>query len=156
VLDSVTASAPPAPAAFIFINAVPPDVPIEVPGSSRAPDDSWTGDRNHSGHAHVEFAKVTIEEAVADPSAGGRSPVVEAVGGPLIYALEETRIARPLFVGFSTCSRTGLPVADRVPARALETACAGSHPAGLGSGELPVRRPGSRFLLPAPHGVTDR
>ena len=62
VLDSATT--PRAGAGrFIFINTVPPDVPIEVLGRLERPTImDW--DRNHPVMRHVEFAKVTIEDAV--------------------------------------------------------------------------------------------
>src|SRR6185369_13463460 len=97
ILDSVT---PPraGPGRFIFVNAVPPDVPLEVLGRIERPTImDW--DRTHPVMRHVEFAKVAIEDAMRiRPLAAGR-PVVEAVGGPLVYALEEPD-RKALFVGF--------------------------------------------------------
>ena len=46
-------------------------------------------DRNHLVMRHVDLAKVTIEDALRiRPLSAGR-PLVEAVGSPLIYGLEE-------------------------------------------------------------------
>src|SRR2546428_573492 len=97
VLDSVT---PPrvGQGRFVFVNAVPPDVPLETLGRIERPTImDW--DRSHPVMRHVEFAKVNIEDALRiRPLAAGR-PLVEAVGGPLIYALEEPDRKAP-FVGF--------------------------------------------------------
>src|SRR5204862_104862 len=62
VLDSVT---PPrvGPGRFVFVNAVPPDVPLEVLGRIERPTImDW--DRAHPIMRHVEFAKVAIEDAM--------------------------------------------------------------------------------------------
>ena len=81
---------------------------------------SWTGTAAHPVMRHVEFAKVAIEDAMRiRPLAAGR-PLVEAVGGPLIYALEEPdrkahlRRLRPV--------QDRLPAAGRVPADPLQHA----------------------------------
>src|SRR4029077_14370987 len=83
VIDSVS---PPrvGPGRFVFVNGVPADVPIETLGRIERPVImDW--DRAHPVMRHVEFAKVTIEDALRiRPLAAGR-PLVEAVGGPLIY-----------------------------------------------------------------------
>ena len=102
-LDSVT---PPTagPGRFIFVNAVPPDVPIEVLGRIERPTImDW--DRTHPVMRHVELAKVTIEDALRVCAAGGAgAPLVEAVGGPLVYALEEPD-RKALVRRASICSR---------------------------------------------------
>jgi len=63
------------PGRFIFINAVPPDVPrSKVLGSSRAPPTIMGLGRKPSGQRHVEFAKVTSRRRFADrPLAAGRA-----------------------------------------------------------------------------------
>ena len=56
-------------------------------------------DRTHPIMRHVEFAKVAIEDAMRlRPLAAGR-PLVEAVGGPILYALEEPD-RKAVVVGF--------------------------------------------------------
>src|SRR5256712_9185566 len=72
---------------FVFVNTVPPDVPIEILGRIEQPTImDW--DRNHPVMRHVEFAKVAIEDAMRmRPLSAGRA-LVEAVGGPLIYPPE--------------------------------------------------------------------
>src|SRR2546427_2304890 len=148
VLDSVT---PPraGPGRFVFVNAVPPDVPIEVLGRLERPTImDW--DRNHPVMRHVEFAKVTIEDAVRiRPLAAGR-PVVEAVGGPLIYALEEPDRKAP-FIGLGLF-KTDFPLRIAFPLVLSHKLC-WLHPARLDHASVQfVTR--QSVLLHAPHGVT--
>src|SRR2546422_2529325 len=148
VLDSVT---PPrvGPGRFIFVNAVPPDVPLEVLGRLERPTImDW--DRAHPVMRHVEFAKVTIEDAMRiRPLAAGRS-VVEAVGGSLIYALEEPD-RKALFIGFDLF-KTDFPLRIAFPL-VLSNTLRWLHPAGLGQSRFQFAA-GQPILLPAPHGVT--
>jgi Ca-activated chloride channel homolog len=148
VLDSVT---PPRAGAgrFVFVNVVPPDVPIEVLGRLERPTImDW--DRSHPVMRHVEFAKVTIEDALRiRPLAAGR-PVVEAVGGPLVYALEEPD-RKALFVGFDLF-KTDFPLRIAFPL-VLSNTLRWLHPAGLDQASFQFAT-GQPILLPAPHGVT--
>src|SRR3989441_3278870 len=148
VLDSVT---PPraGPGRFVFVNVVPPDVPLEVLGRLERPTImDW--DRSHPVMRHVEFAKVTIEDAMRiRPLAAGR-PVVEAVGGPLIYALEEPD-RKALFVGFDLF-KTDFPLRIAFPL-VLSNSLRWLHPAGLDQASFQFAT-GQPILLPAPHGVT--
>jgi Ca-activated chloride channel homolog len=148
VLDSVT---PPRAGAgrFVFVNVVPPDVPIEVLGRLERPTImDW--DRSHPVMRHVEFAKVTIEDAMRiRPLAAGR-PVVEAVGGPLVYALEEPD-RKALFVGFDLF-KTDFPLRIAFPL-VLSNTLRWLHPAGLDQASFQFAT-GQPILLPAPHGVT--
>jgi len=148
VLDSVT---PPRAGAgrFVFVNVVPPDVPLEVLGRLERPTVmDW--DRSHPVMRHVEFAKVTIEDAMRiRPLAAGR-PVVEAVGGPLIYALEEPD-RKALFVGFDLF-KTDFPLRIAFPL-VLSNTLRWLHPAGLDQASFQFAT-GQPILLPAPHGVT--
>ncbi len=142
VLDSVT---PPraGPGRFVFVNAVPPDVPIEVLGRIERPTImDW--DRSHPVMRHVEFAKVTIEDAMRiRPLAAGR-PVVEAVGGPLIYALEEPD-RKALFVGFDLF-KTDFPLRIAFPL-VLSNTLRWLHPAGLDQSSFQFAA-GQPILLP--------
>jgi Ca-activated chloride channel homolog len=148
VLDSVT---PPRAGAgrFVFVNVVPPDVPLEVLGRLERPTImDW--DRSHPVMRHVEFAKVTIEDAMRiRPLAAGR-PVVEAVGGPLVYALEEPD-RKALFVGFDLF-KTDFPLRVAFPL-VLSNTLRWLHPAGLDQSSFQFAT-GQPILLPAPHGVT--
>jgi len=148
VLDSVT---PPraGPGRFVFVNAVPPDVPLEVLGRIERPTImDW--DRTHPVMRHVEFAKVTIEDALRiRPLAAGR-PVVEAVGGPLVYALEEPD-RKALFVGFDLF-KTDFPLRIAFPL-VLSNTLRWLHPAGLDQSSFQFTT-GQPILLPAPHGVS--
>jgi uncharacterized membrane protein len=148
ILDSVT---PPRVGAgrFVFVNAVPPDVPLEVLGRLERPTImDW--DRGHPVMRHVEFAKVTIEDALRiRPLAAGR-PVVEAVGGPLLYALEEPD-RKALLVGFDLF-KTDLPLRVAFPL-ILSNTLRWLHPAGLDQASFQFAT-GQAILLPAPHGVT--
>src|SRR4029434_1221012 len=133
----------------IFVNVVPPDVPLEVLGRLERPTImDW--DRSHPVMRHVEFAKVTMEDAMRiRPLAAGR-PVVEAVGGPLIYALEE-RDRKALFVGFDLF-RSDFPLRVAFPLM-LSKGLRWLHPAGLDQSSLQLQA-GQPILLPVEHGVT--
>ncbi len=147
VLDS---AAPPrvGPGRYVFVNTVPSDVPLEVLGRIERPTVlDW--DRAHPVMRHVEFARVAIEEALrVRPLAAGR-PLVEAVGGPLIYALEETD-RKALFVAFDLF-KTDLPLRVAFPL-ILSNGLRWLHPAGLDQTSLQLTA-GQSVLLPVPHGV---
>src|SRR5262249_34542958 len=97
VLDSAT---PPrvGPGRYIFVNTVPPDVPLDILGTIDRPQVlDW--DRAHAVMRNVEFSKVVIESALRlRPLAPGRA-LVETLSGPLIYALEEPA-RRAILIGF--------------------------------------------------------
>src|SRR6266404_2360576 len=97
---------------FVLVNTVPTDVPLEVLGRLDNPTImDW--DRTHPIMRQIDFAKVTIEDAMrARPVAAGKT-LVEAVGGPLIYALEE-RDRKALFFGFDLF-RTDFPLRVAFP-----------------------------------------
>jgi uncharacterized membrane protein len=148
VLDSVS---PPRVGAgrFVFVNGVPADVPIEVLGRSTERPTIMDWDRNHPVMRHVEFSKVTIDEALRiRPLAAGR-PLVEAVGGPLIYALEEAE-RKAIFIGFDLF-RTDFPLRVAFPL-ILSNGLRWLHPAGLDQGSLQLAA-GQPILLPVEHGV---
>jgi uncharacterized membrane protein len=149
VLDSVS---PPRVGAgrFVFVNGVPADVPIEVLGRSTERPTIMDWDRSHPIMRHVEFSKVTIEESLRiRPLAAGR-PLVEAVGGPLIYALEETD-RKAIFIGFDLF-RTDFPLRVAFPL-ILSNGLRWLHPAGLDQASLQLAA-GQPVLLPVEHGVT--
>ena len=83
---------------FVLVNTVPPDVPLEVLGRLENPVImDW--DRTHPIMRQLDFAKVTIEDAMrVRPLAAGKI-LVEATGGPLVYTLEE-RDRKAVFFGF--------------------------------------------------------
>jgi hypothetical protein len=56
-------------------------------------------DRTHPIMRQIDFAKVTMEDAMRVRPLAAGTTLVEAVGGPLIYALEE-RDRKALFFGF--------------------------------------------------------
>jgi hypothetical protein len=122
---------------------------IEVLGRIERPTImDW--DRTHPVMRHVEFAKVTIEDCDAHPAAGGRAAVVEAVGGPLVYALEEPD-RKALFVGFDLF-KTDFPLRIAFPL-VLSNTLRWLHPAGLDQSSFQFAT-GQPFSLPAPHGVS--
>ncbi|HEY3068561.1 MAG TPA: VWA domain-containing protein [Methylomirabilota bacterium] len=134
---------------FIFVNTVPGDIPIEVLGRIERPTImDW--DRAHPVMRHVEFAKVAIEDALRiRPLAAGR-PLVEAVGGPLMYSLEE-QDRKAVFIGFDLF-KTDFPLRVAFPL-ILSNTLRWLHPAGLdqSSLQLPAGQP---ILVPVEHGVT--
>jgi Ca-activated chloride channel homolog len=133
---------------FVLVNAAPADVPLEVLGRIEAPVImDW--DRSHPIMQQVDLAKVALEEALrVRPLAAGKT-LVEAVGGPLVYLLEEPR-RKAVFFGFDLF-RTDFPLRVAFPlmlARSLRWL----HPAGLdqSSLQLPAGHP---IALPVEHGV---
>jgi len=148
VLDS---SAPPkvGPGRYVFVNTVPPDVPLEVLGRIEAPTVmDW--DRSHPVMRHVEFAKVAIQDAMrVRPLAAGRA-LVEAVGGPLLYALEEPD-RKAIFIGFDLF-KTDFPLRVAFPL-ILSNTLRWLHPAALDQSSLQLAA-GQPILLPVAHGIS--
>jgi uncharacterized membrane protein len=137
------------PGRFVFVNAVPGDVPIEVMGRLERPAImDW--DRNHLVMRHVDLAKVVIEDAARiRPLAAGR-PLVEAIGSPLIYALEE-QDRRAIFVGFDLF-KTDFPLRVAFPL-ILSNSLRWLHPSTADQASLQFAA-GQPILLPVPHGVS--
>jgi uncharacterized membrane protein len=148
VLDSAS-PAKVGPGRFVFVNTVPPDVPMEVLGRLEQPTImDW--DRAHPVMRHVEFAKVAIEDALRmRPMAAGR-PLVEAVGGPLIYALEEQE-RKAIIVGFDLF-KTDFPLRIAFPL-ILSNTLRWLHPAALDQSSLQLAA-GQPILLPVAHGIS--
>jgi uncharacterized membrane protein len=148
VLDSVN---PPkvGPGRYIFVNGVPGDVPLEVLGRMERPTImDW--DRTHPVMRHVELAKVAIEDAIRmRPLAAGRA-LVEAVGGALIYALEETD-RKAVLIGFDLF-KTDFPLRVAFPL-ILSNSLRWLHPAGVDQSSLQLAS-GQSILLPVEHGVS--
>lgn len=148
VLDSTTPQRVGA-GRFVFVNTVPGDVPIEMLGKIERPTImDW--DRAHPVMRHVELAKVVIEDALRiRPLAAGR-PLVEAVGGPLIYALEEPD-RKAVFIGFDLF-KTDFPLRVAFPL-ILSNTLRWLHPAGIDQSSLQLAA-GQPILLPVEHGVS--
>ncbi len=148
VLDSVS---PPrlGNGRFVLVNTVPADVPLEVLGRLDNPVImDW--DRSHPIMRQIDFAKVTIEDAMrVRPLAAGKS-LVEAVGGPLVYALEE-RDRKAVFFGFDLF-KTDFPLRVAFPL-ILSKSLRWLHPAGLDQSSLQLAT-GQPILLPVEYGVT--
>src|SRR6185369_3700049 len=134
---------------YVFVNTVPGDVPLEVLGRIERPTImDW--DRSHPVMRHVEFAKVAIEDALrVRPLAAGR-PLVEAVGGPLIYVLEEPE-RKAIFIGFDLF-KTDFPLRVAFPL-ILSNGLRWLHPAGLDQASFQLAA-GQPILLPVEHGVS--
>ncbi len=135
---------------FIFVNAVPGDVPIEPLGMMEQPVIlDW--DRAHPIMRFVDLSKVGVEEALrVRPLAAGRT-LLESVGGPLIYLLEEPQ-RKAVFVGFDLF-KTDLPLRVAFPL-ILSNSVRWLHPVGLEGSDLMVRA-GDPFLLTVEHGVEE-
>jgi Ca-activated chloride channel homolog len=133
---------------FVLVNTVPADVPLEVLGRLDNPTImDW--DRTHPIMRQIDFAKVTIEDAMrVRPVAAGKT-LVEAVGGPLIYALEE-RDRKALFFGFDLF-RTDFPLRVAFPL-ILSKGLRWLSPVGLDQSSLQLQA-GQPILLPVEHGV---
>jgi len=134
---------------FVLVNTVPPDVPLEVLGRLDAPVImDW--DRQHPIMRQIDFAKVAIEDALrVRPLAAGKT-LVEAVGGPLVYTLEE-RDRKAVFFGFDLF-RSDFPLRVAFPLM-LSKSLRWLHPAGLDQSSLQLQA-GQPILLPVEHGVT--
>ena len=134
---------------FVLVNTVPADVPLEVLGRLDNPTImDW--DRSHPIMRQIDFAKVTMEDAMrVRPLAAGKT-LVEAVGGPLIYALEE-RDRKALFFGFDLF-RSDFPLRVAFPL-ILSKGLRWLHPAGLDQASLQLQA-SQPILLPVEHGVT--
>ena len=134
---------------FVLVNTVPPDVPLEVLGRLENPVImDW--DRTHPIMRQLDFAKVTIEDAMrVRPLAAGKT-LVEAVGGPLVYTLEE-RDRKAVFFGFDLF-KTDFPLRVAFPLM-LSKSLRWLHPAGLDQSSLSLST-GQPILLPVEHGVT--
>src|SRR5256885_13761621 len=83
------------------------------------------------------------------PLAAGRA-LVEAVGGPLLYALEEPD-RKAIFIGFDLF-KTDFPLRVAFPL-ILSNSLRWLHPAGLDQSSLQLAA-GQPILLPVAHGVT--
>ena len=134
---------------YVLVNTVPPDVPLEVLGRLESPTVmDW--DRTHPIMRQIDFAKVTIEDAMrVRPLAAGKT-LVEAVGGPLIYLLEE-RERKAVFFGFDLF-KSDFPLRVAFPLM-LSKSLRWLHPAGLDQESLQLQA-GQPILLPVEHGVT--
>ena len=148
ILDSVTPDKV-GPGRFIFVNTVPPDVPIDILGTIEKPQISdW--DRSHPIMRHVDFSKVAIESALRiRPLAPGR-PLVEAVrGGPLVYSIEEPA-RKAILIGFDLF-RADLPLRVAFPLL-IGNGVRWLHQGGVDQqmGQIAV---GQALLAPVPVGV---
>ena len=134
---------------FILVNTVPPDVPLEVLGRLENPVImDW--DRTHPIMRQLDFAKIAIEDALrVRPLAAGKT-LVETVGGPLIYTLEE-RDRKAVFFGFDLF-KSDFPLRVAFPLM-LSKSLRWLHPAGLDQSSLSLST-GQPILLPVEHGVT--
>ncbi len=133
---------------FVFVNAVPGDVPIEPLGTMEQPVVlDW--DRSHPIMRFVDLSKVAVEEALRiRPLAAGRT-LMESIGGPLIYLVEEPQ-RKAVFVGFDLF-KTDLPLRVAFPL-ILSNSLRWLHPVGL-EGEHLMVAAGTPFLLTVEHGV---
>ncbi len=149
VLDSVS---PPkvGPGRFVLVNAVPGDVPIEPLGTMEQPVIlDW--DRAHPIMRFVDLSKVGVEEALrVRPVSAGRT-LLESVGGPLIYLIEEQQ-RKAVFVGFDLF-KTDLPLRVAFPL-ILSNSLRWLHPVGVEGADLMVKA-GQPFLLPVEHGIAE-
>ena len=147
VLDG---TAPPkiGPGRFVLVHALPGDVPIQALGQLEEPTVlDW--DRAHPVMRFVDLSKVSIESALrVRPLAAGRT-LLEAVGGPLIYLLEEPQ-RKVVFVGFDLF-KTDLPLRVAFPL-ILANSLRWLHPVALEGADL-TGATGHPILLPVEHGV---
>jgi uncharacterized membrane protein len=149
VLDSVS-PAKVGPGRFVLVNALPGDVPIESLGTMEHPIIlDWA--RTHPIMRFVDLSKVGIEEGLrVRPLAAGKT-LLESVGGPLIFLLEESQ-RKAVFVGFDLF-KSDLPLRVAFPL-ILSNSLRWLHPVGLEGADLMVKA-GSPFLLTVEHGVQE-
>ena len=136
------------PGRFVLVNSTPGDVPIESLGTMDQPIVlDWV--RTHPVMRFVDLSKVTVEEALrVRPLAAGKT-LLESVGGPLIFLLEEPQ-RKAVFVGFDLF-KTDLPLRVAFPL-ILANSLRWLQPVGLEGSDLMVAA-GSPFLLAVEHGV---
>lgn len=133
---------------FLLINSLAEDVPLEPLGTLEKPVIvDW--DRTHPILRYVDLSKVALEEALrVRPLSAGKT-LVESVGGPLLYTLEEPR-RKLLFVGIDLF-RTDLPLRVAFPL-ILSNALRWLHPVGLEANAFMVKG-GHPLFLPVEQGV---
>jgi Ca-activated chloride channel family protein len=148
VLDSVTPKAV-GNGRFVFVNTIPPDVPVDLLGVVEKPNVmDW--DRSHPVMRHVDFSKVAIQSSIRmRPLAAGRALVEGELGGPLIYALEEPE-RKAVLVGFDLF-KADLPLRVAFPL-IMSNALHWLHPGKLdhSSLQLPTGQP---VVMPLAHSV---
>jgi hypothetical protein len=135
---------------FVLVNSTPGDVPIESLGTMEQPVVlDWA--RNHPVMRFVDLSKVAVEEALrVRPLAAGKT-LLESVGGPLIFLLEEPQ-RKAVFIGFDLF-KTDLPLRVAFPL-ILANSLRWLQPVGLEGSDLMVAA-GSPFLLSVEHGVQE-
>jgi uncharacterized membrane protein len=149
VLDG-TSPAKIGPGRFVLVNSTPGDVPIESLGvMEQVIVLDWV--RNHPVMRFVDLSKVSVESALrVRPLAAGKT-LLESVGGPLIFLLEEPQ-RKAVFVGFDLF-KTDLPLRVAFPL-ILANSLRWLQPVGLEGSDLMVAA-GSPFLLAVEHGVQE-
>jgi uncharacterized membrane protein len=135
---------------FVLVNSTPGDVPIESLGTMENPVIlDWV--RNHPVMRFVDLSKVAVEEALrVRPLAAGKT-LLESVGGPLVFLLEEPQ-RKAVFVGFDLF-KTDLPLRVAFPL-ILANSLRWLQPVGLDGSDLMVTA-GAPFLLAVEHGVQE-
>lgn len=148
ILDSVTPEKVGA-GRFIFVNTVPPDVPVDILGTMEKPQvNDW--DRSHPVMRHVDFSKVAIESAMRiRPLVPGRPLVEAALGGPLVYSIEEPE-RKAILIGFDLF-KADLPLRVAFPLL-IGNALRWLHQGGIDQqmGQIAAGQP---LLAPVPVGA---
>lgn len=149
VLDSAS-PARIGPGRFVLVNTLPADVPLEHLGTLEQPVVlDWA--RQHPVMRFVDLSKVAVEQAMrVRPVAAGKA-LLEAVGGALLYLLED-RDRKLIFVGFDLF-KTDLPLRVAFPL-ILSNSLRWLSPVGREGADLMVQT-GTPFLLPVEHGVEE-
>lgn len=147
VLDSATPQAV-GPGRFIFVNTVPPDVPVDLLGTTETPGVvDW--DRSHPVMRHVELSRIALQSAMRlRPLAPGRA-LVDSLSGPLVFALDEPG-RKALVMGFDLF-KADLPLRVAFPLM-MSNALRWLHPGGLEHQSLQAAA-GEPLSIPVPHGV---
>ncbi len=111
ILDNTQVKSVP-PGRYLFINTLPPGVPLELLGRVEDPPlVDW--DRSHPVMRYLDLSKVAIQDAMrVRPLSGGRA-LAESNLTPLVYALDEGGL-RAIFIGFDLY-RTDFPLRVAFP-----------------------------------------
>jgi Ca-activated chloride channel homolog len=148
ILDSVTPKQV-GSGRFIFVNVVPPDVPVDILGTIEKPTvNDW--DRMHPVMRHIDFSKVSIESALRiRPLVPGRPLVEAALGGPLVYSVEEAE-RKAILIGFDLFKadlplRVAFPLMISNSIRWLHQGAMEQH-----MGQIAAGQP---LVAPVPHGI---
>ncbi|MFB3819050.1 MAG: VWA domain-containing protein [Candidatus Methylomirabilales bacterium] len=149
VLDGLAPKSPLRPGRYVFVNTVPPGVPLAVQGKvDEPPIVDW--DRSHPVMRYLDLSKVRIQEALRVRPVGGSRAVIESNLTPLVSVIDERGI-KAVAIGFDL-AKTDFPLRVAFPLF-LSNTLRWLHPTRLEDAGLQLRT-GQPIPLSLPPGVT--